>query len=52
MQIVPATAKTIELLLEFASAEDALARAARRPPPVAMPHVWRSEEHTSELQSH
>ncbi len=44
MQLAPATAKSIEMLLAFASVEAALAEAARRPPPVAMPVVWNDKE--------
>jgi len=44
MQLAPATAKSIELLTAFASVEAALAAAASRPPPVAMPHVWNDKE--------
>lgn len=44
MQLVPATAKTVELLLPFSSVADGLAQAAKRPPPVAMPHVWNDRE--------
>jgi 8-oxo-dGTP pyrophosphatase MutT (NUDIX family) len=44
MLLAPATAKTIELLASFASVEAALAAAASRPPPVAMPHVWNDQE--------
>jgi 8-oxo-dGTP pyrophosphatase MutT (NUDIX family) len=44
MQLAPATAKSIELLSAFASVDAALAEAARRPPPVAMPVVWNDKE--------
>ncbi|MCC7417804.1 MAG: hypothetical protein IT176_11755 [Acidobacteria bacterium] len=44
MQLAPATAKSIELLTAFASVEAALAAAASRPPPLAMPHVWNDKE--------
>ena len=44
MQLAPATAKSIELLTAFATVEAALAAAAMRPPPVAMPHVWNDPE--------
>lgn len=44
MLLAPATAKTVELLAAFASVEAALEAAARRPPPVAMPHVWNDKE--------
>ena len=40
----PATAKSIEMLLAFASVEAALAEAVRRPPPVVMPVVWNDKE--------
>lgn len=36
----PATAKSIEMLAACATAADAFAAAARRPPPVLMPVVW------------
>ena len=44
MQLAPATAKSIELLMAFATVDAALAAAAARPPPVAMPHVWNDME--------
>ena len=44
MQLAPATAKSIELLMAFATVEAALATAAGRPPPVAMPLVWNDTE--------
>jgi len=44
MQLAPATAKSIEMLLAFASVEAALAAAGARPPPVAMPVVWNDKE--------
>ena len=44
MQLAPATAKSIEMLLAFPSVEAALADAARRPPPVVMPLVWNDKE--------
>jgi 8-oxo-dGTP pyrophosphatase MutT (NUDIX family) len=44
MQLAPATAKSIELLLAYPTVESALAAAARRPPPVAMPFVWNDRE--------
>jgi hypothetical protein len=44
MQLAPATAKSLELLLAYATVEAALAAAALRPPPVAMPHVWNDKE--------
>ena len=44
MQLAPATAKSIELLSAFATVDAALAAAAARPPPVAMPLVWNDKE--------
>jgi len=44
MQLAPATAKSIEMLLPFANVQAALAEAGRRPPPVAMPVVWNDKE--------
>jgi 8-oxo-dGTP pyrophosphatase MutT (NUDIX family) len=44
MQLAPATAKSIEMLLAFATVDAALAAAAARPPPVAMPLVWNDKE--------
>ena len=44
MQLAPATAKSVEMLLAFATVDAALAAAAKRPPPVAMPHVWNDKE--------
>ena len=40
MQLAPATAKSIDMLCEYASVDAALEAAARRPPPVSMPFVW------------
>ena len=40
MQLAPATAKSIDALAGFRTAEEALAAAAKRPPPVVMPAVW------------
>jgi len=40
MQLAPATAKSMDMLCEHASVEAALAAAAKRTPPVAMPVVW------------
>lgn len=40
MQLAPATAKSMDMLCEYASVDAALEAAARRPPPVAMPLVW------------
>lgn len=40
MQLAPATAKSIDVLTGYASVDAALAAAAGRPPPVAMPVVW------------
>jgi len=44
MLLAPATAKSVEMLLPFATVADALAAAARRPPPTAMPVVWNDQE--------
>ena len=44
MQLAPATAKSVEMLLAFATVDAALAEAAKRPPPLAMPHVWNDKE--------
>ena len=44
MQLAPATAKSIEMLLPFTNVQAALAEAGRRPPPVAMPLVWNDKE--------
>ena len=44
MQFAPATAKSVEMLLAFATVESALAEAARRVPPVVMPFVWNDKE--------
>ena len=44
MLLAPATAKTIEMLLEYEAVADALAAGAKRPPPVAMPLVWTDKE--------
>ena len=42
--LAPATAKSIEMLVPFATVDAALAAAAKRPPPVAMPVVWNDKE--------
>ena len=44
MQLAPATAKSVEMLLAFATVESALAEAARREPPLVMPFVWNDRE--------
>ena len=44
MQLAPATAKSLEMLLPFATVDAALAEAVRRPPPTAMPVVWNDKE--------
>ena len=44
MQLAPATAKSIEMLSLHATVDAALAAAASRPPPVAMPLVWSDKE--------
>jgi len=41
--LAPATAKSIDALADFVSVEQALAAAAGRAPPVAMPVVWNDE---------
>jgi 8-oxo-dGTP pyrophosphatase MutT (NUDIX family) len=40
MQLAPATAKSMDMLCDYASVDAALEAAAKRPPPVAMPVVW------------
>lgn len=40
----PATAKSLDALLACRTVEEALAAAARRRPPVMMPHVWNDRE--------
>lgn len=44
MQLAPATAKSVEMLTAYATVEAALAAAASRPPPLAMPVVWNNKE--------
>lgn len=44
MQLAPATAKSIDMLLAYATVAAALEDAARRPPPVSMPVVWADKE--------
>jgi 8-oxo-dGTP pyrophosphatase MutT (NUDIX family) len=44
MQLAPATAKSLELLTAHATVAAALAEAASRRPPLAMPHVWNDRE--------
>ena len=44
MQLAPATAKCLDALLAHGTVAEALAAAARRPPPVMMPHVWNDKE--------
>jgi 8-oxo-dGTP pyrophosphatase MutT (NUDIX family) len=44
MQLAPATAKSMDMLLAYATVDEALAAAARRPPPVAKPVVWNDRE--------
>lgn len=44
MLLAPATAKSLDALLAFETVADALAAAARRLPPVLMPHVWNDKE--------
>ncbi len=44
MQLAPATAKSLELLSAHGTVQAALAEAASRPPPLAMPHVWNDKE--------
>jgi len=43
MQLAPATAKCLDALLAYATAKEALAAAASRPPPVMLPTVWNDE---------
>jgi hypothetical protein len=44
MLLAPATAKSLESLTAYGTVEEALAAAAKRPPPVVMPHVWNDKE--------
>ena len=44
MQLAPATAKSIELLVEYPTVAAALVAAARRTPPLSMPVVWNDME--------
>ena len=44
MLLAPATAKSLDALLAYRTVEAALAAAARRRPPVLMPHVWNDKE--------
>ena len=44
MLLAPATAKSVEMLTSFPTVDAALAAAASRQPPVAMPLVWNDEE--------
>ena len=44
MLLAPATAKSLDGLLAYGTVEAALAAAARRSPPVLMPHVWNDRE--------
>jgi len=44
MQLAPATAKSIEMLVAYSSVAAALEDAARRTPPVSKPHVWNDKE--------
>jgi len=44
MQLAPATAKSIELLVEYPTVAAALAAAATRTPPLSMPVVWNDRE--------
>lgn len=44
MQLAPATAKSVDMLLAHATVDAALAAARLRPPPVVMPVVWNDEE--------
>jgi 8-oxo-dGTP pyrophosphatase MutT (NUDIX family) len=44
MQLAPATAKSIDILLAYATVAAALAAAASRPPPISMPVVWTDKE--------
>jgi 8-oxo-dGTP pyrophosphatase MutT (NUDIX family) len=44
MLLAPATAKSLEALTVHRTVDEALAAAARRPPPLVMPHVWNDKE--------
>jgi hypothetical protein len=44
MLLAPATAKSLDGLLAYRTVDVALAAAARRLPPVLMPHVWNDRE--------
>jgi hypothetical protein len=44
MLFAPATAKCLDALLAYGTVDEALAAAAKRPPPVMMPHVWNDKE--------
>ncbi|MDW8468997.1 MAG: NUDIX hydrolase [Burkholderiales bacterium] len=44
LQLAPATARSIDALADFGSVEEALVAAAARPPPAAMPIVWRDDD--------
>jgi len=44
MQLAPATAKSIEMLVVYPTVDAALVDAARRPPPLSMPVVWNDKE--------
>jgi 8-oxo-dGTP pyrophosphatase MutT (NUDIX family) len=44
MLLAPATAKSLDGLLAYRTVDAALAAAARRLPPVLMPHVWNDRE--------
>ncbi len=44
MQLAPATAKSIDMLLGYATVDEVLDSAAKRPPPLAMPVVWNDKE--------
>ena len=46
MQLAPATAKCIDILMAYASVAAALEAAAKRPPPMAMPVVWSEDGRT------
>jgi 8-oxo-dGTP pyrophosphatase MutT (NUDIX family) len=43
IQLPPATAKSLDALVVHRTVEDALAAAARRPPPVLLPLVWNDD---------
>jgi hypothetical protein len=44
MLLAPATAKSLDALRAYRGVDEALAAAAKRLPPVLMPHVWNDKE--------